>query len=750
MPILILSLLPIFNLSAQDTALDERDSLHIEQIKLKEKHVDSMVSHIRKEFYKNNFDITIELGEETLKQANEINNLKAVVSLSSLIGNAFLKIDDTLQARRIFMQAVEKAEKEHDSTKISVTAQIDMGNFYALQENSKKAIPIYQKTLPLAEKLGDTTHLYILNYNIAELYLNDEDPDNAKPYVDATNKYVESLNPDAYHAGALLLTGKMYYLMDLKRLAIKSLLESVTLSEKSGFMDGLIEGHEFLANSYASIGDHELAFEQMQLLDSYKAEKYKSDKIEAIEYATAKYKLNEYQQELKEQALRNEINQQTAKRETTIFWVKIASAILLVFTIFLFISYRKRKQLLLHLIEKNKQYLQEKEKSEELAKAKTTLFSNITHELRTPMYGIIGITSLMIKDSTLRKHKENLGSLKFSANHLLSLINNVLQLTNIDNSKNKELKRAKVNIRNIVNNIVKSSKFINPEHPNKYKIDIDKTIPENLVGDEMKISQVLINLIGNSAKFTSNGVITIRIKRKEDVNGMVCLDFNIKDTGVGISKEKQEHIFNEFAQASSTKEYQGSGLGLPIVKKILDLYGSEISLVSEPGKGTEVGFELCYEPLPEKIKKTNSTKKYGKNVFSNKEILVVDDNKINLLVTSKFLSLHGAKVATAESGKLAIAMAKEKNFAAILMDINMPEINGFEATEAIREFDTKVPIIALTAVELEKVIGANSFNLMNDFIIKPYENDEFISTLLKHMKPSRRAKRQGKKSESIS
>jgi len=731
--ILVIALLQTILFSAQNSELKLTDSIANAQKEQKAKHLDSMVKHIRKQFYGNNLDVAIELGEPTLELANELNNLKAIVAISSLMGNAFLKVEDTLQAKRIFTNAIEKAEKEHDSTRVITTARIDLGNYYALQSKRKEAIEIYKKALPLPEKLKDTTHLYIINYNIAELFLDDKDVINAQFYVEETNNYVKGLNPDAYHAGAKLLTGKLYFLQNNTQKAIEVLTESVKLSEKSGFQDGLIEGHDFLAKAYQKEGNLLETINHMQLLDTYKSEKYKSDKIEAIEYATAKYKTNFYQQEIKSQLLQNEINKQTAKRETTIFWIKIASAILIISAIFLFISYRKRKQLLYHLIDKNKQYLEEKEKSEELAKAKSILFSNITHELRTPMYGIIGISSILMRDAKLKNHKENLASLKFSANHLLSLINNVLQLTSIYSTKKEELKRNKFSLREIVENIVKSSKFINASHPNKYIVNIDDQIPEYLIGDEVKISQILINLIGNASKFTFDGEITINLTRVKNQNNKLCVHFNIKDTGVGISEEKLEMIFDEFLQSNNNDQHQGTGLGLPIVKKILDIYESEITIKSTVGEGTEIDFELCYEETKLESTQNKDTHKHSDSLLKGKNILVVDDNKINLLVTKKTLMAYGANVSIAPGGAEGIKMANEEKFDLILMDINMPEVNGFEATKAIRQKDTHIPIIALTAVEMEKVVGESSFNLMNDFIIKPYKNNIFLDTIAKHI-----------------
>lgn len=732
--ILVLLQLHAFNTLAQDSLSIPKESIPLTQLELKTKHLDSMVRQTRKQFYNNNYDLTIQLGDELMPLANEINNKKAIFSLSSLMGNAFLKLDDTLQAKRIFSNSIARAEKLHDTTRTIITARIDLGNYYALQHIYTQAIKLYKQALPLTKRLKDTTHLYILNYNIAESLLEQKKVSEADYYVAEMNKYVKALKPDAYHAGAYLLTGKLNFAEGKLGLALENLKNSIVLSESAGFKDGLIQGHEFLAKSYEKSGDYAAAYSQMQIVDGYKSDKYKTDKIEAVETVTAKFKLNQYQQEIKAQALQNEYNKVAAKRETTALWIKIASAILLVSSFILFLSYRKRKKLLKNLIVTNQHYLEEKEKSEELAKARSILFSNITHELRTPMYGIIGISSIMMKDKKLKAHKENLWSLKFSANQLLSLINNVLQFTSIDGVKKGGLGRNKLDIRDMVANIVHSSRFINVQHPSDYCIEIDERIPRYLIGDETKLSQVLINLIGNAAKFTNDGVITIKIDFLEMSNSQVNLLFTIKDTGIGIPPAKQSQLFDAFSNSTNDDTYAGVGLGLPIVNKILKLYDSDIQLNSEHGKGTEISFSLSLEKAPEVNNSAVQVKELPSDALKNKNILVVEDNKINLLVTKKTLVLQGASVDEAADGSVAVAKAKLKGYDLILMDINMPIMNGFEATKAIRKFDPDVPIVALTAVELEKVIGDNSSNLMNDFIIKPYKKEAFLHIILKHTK----------------
>ncbi len=713
------------------------DAQLIDQQRAREE-VDSLVRLTRNQFYQNNWDIAIEVGENTLKKARKIKDTASIFAVSSLIGNAFLQIEDTLKAKQIFSATILEAEKLRDTSSI-ITSRIDLGNFYAVQEISEPAIRIYTETLPIAKIKNDPIHLFILNYNIAELYLNREDLDKAEFYVNETNSYINDSLNIIYKAVANLNNGKLALLKDRPREAKTFLDKCIEVLTQVDYNDPLIDSYEYYAKAEAALGNYAAAYEYSLKADELKVEKYKTDKIEAIESVTARFKLNQYEQELKAKTLQNEINKETTKRETTIFWVKIAGAILLVFGIFLLRSYLRRKKLLADLRVKNKQYLAAKERSEELAKAKSILFSNITHELRTPMYGIIGISSILMKDKKRKNFEENLSSLKFSANYLLSLINNVLQLTNIDSSKKDKLKRSKFDVRKLIDNVVQSSKYINPENPNEYRVSVASNVPSLLIGDDVKLTQVLINVVGNSSKFTQNGLIEIGVTRTDTVDGQVCLNFTISDNGIGISSEKQKHIFNEFTQTGISDDYRGAGLGLPIVKKILEVQGSEIEIESEIDRGTTVKFSINYEVLVDNsIYEEDDTEELDSTSLTDKNILVVDDNKINQIVTSKVLKMYGATVIVAGNGPDAIKFAKEETLDLILMDIHMPEMNGFEATEQIRMFDSEIPIVALTAVELEKVTEDNSAALMNDFIIKPYKNEEFIATILKHMNAAKK------------
>jgi len=259
-------------------------------------------------------------------------------------------------------------------------------------------------------------------------------------------------------------------------------------------------------------------------------------------------------------------------------------------------------------------------------------------------------------------------------------------------------------------------------------------VPNIIVGDDVKLSQILINLIGNACKFTENGKITLDVNSEVVKNELVSLSFKITDTGIGIPKSKQQAIFDEFTQVENESgEYQGTGLGLPIVKKLVALHNSEIKLISEEGKGTEISFDIDYDIAKENYTHAEAVELEPKISINNKTILVVDDNRINRIVTRKMLEKYKAKPIVAESGEEAVIVAKENEIDLILMDINMPGMNGLEATEAIRSFNVNIPIIALTAVEIEEMRERIKNSTICDIIIKPYDEMVFVETILKHI-----------------
>ena len=713
-----------------DTIIYKPDSLNDDSLRAR---VDTLVKSVWNHYTQKDYANTIKVGEKTLELASQINYHKKVTELSSLMGNSFLHTEDTLAAKRIFSRSLADAEKRNDSASI-LASSIDLGNFYALQEDWKPAIRQYKRALPSAHTLKDTIYLFILNYNIAEANLELNNLKEAEHFISEVKLYDTNLKWATYHAASALVQGKYYFLKKNAKAAIGHLEKSIEISEKENDIEGMIEAYDYYAKAEALNGNFAKAYALREKYDFYKSEQYKIDKIEAIETVTGKFKLNQAKQDLKVAEQQNKINEEHAKREVTIIWSFIAGVLLFGFTLFVLNSNRKRKRLLTNLTLKNKQYLKAKEKSERLTEAKTRMFNTISHELRTPMYGIIGISSLLKEDKTLLGHEENLNSLNFSADYLLSLINNILLLNNLDSKEHQKLKNESFDIRDLIRNVVKSLEFIRTNKSNTIEISISPDVPNFLLGDRVRLSQILINLMSNALKFTEHGLIQLQISKIDANENSVCLHFLVKDSGVGISQEKQKLVFEEFSHDVDGGEYKGTGLGLPIVKKILALHKSELTLRSGIGQGTSLTFAIWYEVSREQtIPPTQNPLLKEKVHLKGNKLLVVDDNKINQLVTQQYLQKLGMESKAANSGEEAIALLKEDGFDLILMDIHMPGMNGFETTEAIRRFNNDIPIIALTAVEIEEVKDNIVSSGMNDFIIKPYDQNYFIGKLYKHL-----------------
>ena len=452
-----------------------------------------------------------------------------------------------------------------------------------------------------------------------------------------------------------------------------------------------------------------------------------------MDISSAQFQLDEYRKDVEAAEYQNTLQQQVmeSQRKMNIFLFILALGGLMV-AVMIYLAYRKRKQLVAELRHKNNEYLLAKEEVEQMAQAKSRFFSTVSHELRTPLYGVIGLSTLLLEDESLKNHEGDLKSLKFSADYLLALINDVLHINKID-SKSSEEELSFFDLRELIRTIVASFEYMRVQNDNDIHIEIDTEIPDKIRGNSVRLSQVLMNLIGNACKFTESGKIHVIAELTESDDVSAGIRFSIHDTGVGIPEEKQEEIFEEFSQGESMNyEYQGTGLGLPIVKKLLALSNSRIELESEPGKGSVFSFELTFESHHQSSDKDESPL-LDTRLFRGKRILIVEDNRINQTVTRKILEREEVVCAVAENGEVAVEMAQQSKFDLILMDINMPVMDGYQSTRRIREFDKYVPIIALTAVEVEEVRYKIYDCGMNDIVVKPYDITKFSQTVLKHL-----------------
>ncbi|MDP2686633.1 MAG: response regulator [Aequorivita sp.] len=429
-----------------------------------------------------------------------------------------------------------------------------------------------------------------------------------------------------------------------------------------------------------------------------------------------------------------------SKQEKSLFfgkltgWLSIALILILsLLTLSLYKNNNLRAKANELLQDKNTELQEAKENAEKASQAKAQFLSTITHELRTPMYTVTGLTHLLLEEDPKPEQKEHLNSLKFSGEYLLSLINNILDLNKLEANK-VEIEKAPFNLKKRIDGVLIALKKSAEAKNNTIHYEYAPTLPHEVLGDSLKISQILINLISNSIKFTENGEIWVRIQNAEKTAKKVVIHFEIEDTGDGISKKKQSTIFESFSQGSLqiNRKYGGTGLGLSIVKNLLELMGSKIFLESKLGEGSKFWFNITYDISENDGIATpvNDLEVIFENdVFENKSVMIVEDNKINQMITKKILEKKKMVCTVVDNGMDAIKFAREEEFDIILMDIHMPGISGIEATKKIREFNKTVPIIALTAITIEENLEDFYKAGFNEFIPKPFNAEDFFEKI---------------------
>ena len=375
--------------------------------------------------------------------------------------------------------------------------------------------------------------------------------------------------------------------------------------------------------------------------------------------------------------------------------------------------------------------------SDQLSKAKSNFLSTISHELRTPLNGVIGMSNVLILDSPREDQKENLNILKFSANNLMNLINAVLDINKIESGK-IEIEKAPFKIFNLANNIYLTFKDRAERKGLNFNLIINNDLHSiGIIGDQTRLTQILSNLLENAVKFTKTGAVNFSIKLIEKQDNEIKLQFCISDTGIGIPADKQELVFESFAQASTstTRNYGGTGLGLAIVKNLLELHDSTIIIKSELNIGTSFTFDICYNLFNfDTQEHTEPTYKIVEDMdISELKILIAEDNQMNILLMRKLLAKWNISPDFAANGSEAVEAFKIKDYDLILMDIHMPVMDGYEASIIIRNFTDKekatVPIIALTASVAMDVRNKITDAGINDFVSKPFSPDELKAKL---------------------
>ena len=594
--------------------------------------------------------------------------------------------------------------------------------------NNFQAIFMLNEARQLSNDRNLLNHILLLEANI---YL-------AIEKYDSATKIFNSLviNTDIYESAYLttkshLGLAKLYAKTENYEQSLENSRSALALAEANSFSKEIFEANELLGVTYEKIGKYNLSLVHnrnlLNIKDSiFNIEKAKTETktAERIQFERMNDVINQQEEEI------NELKENVNRSEITAI---LTSAFLTIISL-LAVSLYRNNQIKLKtndlLQTKNRELQAARDAAVQAMEAKTNFLSTVSHELRTPLYAVTGLTHLLLDENPSENQKEHLKSLKFSGDYLLNFINDILQINKIDADKLEPL-HIEFNLKKVLTDVISSLQQSAKENKTKIILDYDESIPGHLMSDPLKLSQVFMNLVGNALKFTREGevIVIAKLMKKEEED--VTLYFEVKDNGIGISKEQQEHIFDSFEQGSIqiNREYGGTGLGLTIVKSLLGLFDSNIRLHSETGKGSSFFFELnlkSKDNIVDDIPFEITRKDYDLNGLF---VLVVEDNKINQVITKKMLGKRGISCDIASNGTDAVAMANENDYDGILMDIHMPGISGVEATIEIRKFDRKIPIIALTAISLDDSLENFYAAGCNDVVTKPFKPEVFYQKI---------------------
>ena len=641
------------------------------------------------------------------------------------------KYDDAIKA---FDKSI-LLSKTLEPSSIQATAYYYLGMCYMKKKNFSNAKISFDKAQSLYDTLETTNTADLLNLQRGIIYKSEGNSDTASTIFSTIIAKPDNQGILDTKAEALYQIGTIEMAQNRNNLALNYFNKALDLNaknknleQKSAILLALSTVYEKMLdknNAYTYLKQHSNLKESISLLDN--------EKLGVDDYE--KFKESERLKEAEEINKENIQQEKTSKFSKLISILAIALiSILSLLSLSLYKNNIIRTQSNLLLEEKNRELILAKEKAEKASNARTEFLSTVSHELRTPLNAINGIAHLLLEESPKKSQMNYLESLQFSGNYLTNFINDILEINKIDSSK-AQIENISFNLKLLLENIQNSLKELASANNNNFSLEIDLDIPDYLIGDPTKLSQILMNLINNALKFTQDGEVTVITKLIALEDKKASIYFEVKDSGIGIPEDKLETVFDSFSQGSVgiNRKYGGTGLGLTIVKKLVAILGGEIKLESVVDKGSSFSFELPFKVSKKPLKVAKKLKPNNDCNLKDKKILVVEDNKINQMVSKKMLENKGVLCEIVDNGEDAIEIAKNYKFDMILMDVHLPGINGTIATKKIREFDTITPVIALTAISLNENRKMLLSYGMNDVITKPFVPENFYAVISKYI-----------------
>lgn len=669
-----------------------------------------------------NFDEAIEIYNDIIALSQEENYEISIANAYTEIANIYYLTNKSDDAIEMLIRASQIQRRIGDTQGLSASYNT-YGLIYSKKGEFDKAMDYFDiaennfKNLNLEESLSEVQ----LNKGLLH-YKRDELTD-AILYIEESLKTAEGTSNKYNNAKILINYARVLNGLGNSTEAIKKIRLAFTIAQEEGFRLLSSDAKMVLSEIHESNGDYLSAFKELKEHLELKDVLFSISKEKLTQEAQARFNMEENVRLLQKERQEKEAQVRLLKRNRLVSYLTLAlGTILLLFTISLYRNNKNRSKINALLQKKNDDLRQANN-------SKAQFLSTVTHELRTPLYAVTGLTDILLDKSPTEEQKTHLKSLKFSGDYLLNFINDILHINKIEANK-LEVEKVAFNVEKLVNSVIIAFNSSEKNNGNDIIFDFDDTIPTVILGDSVKLSQILFNLVGNAIKFTEKGKIWIRIKNGGLTDNAIKLRFEIEDTGIGISEEKLEEIFESFSQGSIqiNRKYGGTGLGLTIVKNLLELLGSKIYLKSKEGLGTMFYFDINYEKteLQEEIEAPK--RDYSK--LAGKKILIVEDIKVNQLITQKILHKQHIITQIIDNGTDAVNLVRSKTYDLILMDIHMPGISGLEATKLIRDFNKDIPIIALTAITIDDKIDDFYNAGFDDILSKPFKPNDLFDKIM--------------------
>lgn len=706
-----------------------------QEVTYTKKEIKEWLSKSGKHFLALESDKSLHCANKALEIAISLHENEFAAKSYNLIGLNFADFADKNKAIDYFLKGLKYANKTNNDT-IKCWLNNNIANAYCYNKiDYSKGIEYYKTGLKYSVKMQDYYEITFAKMNMVTAYFAMADYQNGIVYLNEVKEYVDkegdieakitlnSLYADYYNSLLDDEKAEKYYLKTLS-FCLQNDVEFIKTHVSSVYKD--------ISNFYFRKNNLPKAYDFLRKHDSLQDIIYNEERIKDVATVSQELEKNETNRRIEEIEKERTIQDEKLKNTRIIvilFFVIFVILFLLLFS--LIKNNKERENSNLILKKANEELKIAKNKAEEASNIKTQFISNISHELRTPLYGVIGITDIISDEHKELRNSKHLKSLRFSAKYLLALVNDILKVYKIEEQK-VVLENVLFNLEDELETIIDSLRIIANKNKNDLSFEIDKKIPEFLFGDKIRLSQILINLISNSLKFTNNGFVKVTTAIEEISKDKVNITFKVIDNGIGIPKEFQSKVFDKFVQIERKEDdYQGTGLGLTIVKKLIDLFNGKISLESEENVGTTFTIELPFESGVEKAKEIIQFTEVDLSNYSNYRILIVEDNKINQVVTKRLLENHKFICTIVDDGFKAIEILETEVFDAILMDINMPKINGFDTSKIIRQTNKSIPIIAVTAFDKQEIEEKLKEAEINDVIVKPFEPSKLFQMIYK-------------------